>query len=267
VILSETHYHWNSNAKDWYAHPNYAYDINGNLLLICQYEGAQYGGEYCKLYHKYEWTYDNKGNRITQIKNGLTRYEWTYDNNGNITTHAILNSNDEVSSKSEYTYDFSYSIADLIYPPPYLTLSEIGMDFLNSWYGHWDWEPHTSNMLTEIVESWDETGWRLDTTILYWSGKQFGIADFPKDNSSIKVYPNPTTGELTIDASTSSATYGELTINNVEVFDIYGKLLSSHHLIPSSSNHLLNISHLTAGVYFIKISTEEGEIVRKIVKE
>ena len=84
--------------------------------------------------------------------------------------------------------------------------------------------------------------------------------------SSVSVYPNPTAGELTINNE-------QLIINNIEIFDIYGKKLSSHHLITSSSNHLitsssnhLNISHLAAGVYFVKISTEAGIITKKVIK-
>jgi len=60
---------------------------------------------------------------------------------------------------------------------------------------------------------------------------------------------------------------GELTIKQVEVFDIYGRKQSSHHLIPSSSHYLINISHLPVGIYFVKIGTEAGEVVRKVVKE
>jgi hypothetical protein len=77
--------------------------------------------------------------------------------------------------------------------------------------------------------------------------------------TSIEVYPNPTTGELTI-------TNYELGITSIEIFDIYGRNLSNH-LITSSSNHLINIAHFPAGIYFVKISTEVGEVVRKVVKE
>ena len=77
--------------------------------------------------------------------------------------------------------------------------------------------------------------------------------------ASLRVYPNPTTGELTI-------TNYELRITSIEIFDIYGRNLSSHHLITSSSNHLINIAHFPAGVYFVKASTEVGEVVKKIVK-
>jgi len=78
-------------------------------------------------------------------------------------------------------------------------------------------------------------------------------------NASLRFYPNPTTGQLTIDNE-------QLTINNVGIFDVYGRKLSSHHLISKSSNHLINISHLAAGIYFVKIITEQGTVTKKVVK-
>ena len=86
-------------------------------------------------------------------------------------------------------------------------------------------------------------------------------------SSKITAYPNPTTGELRI------ANY-ELGINKIEIFDVYGRNVSSHYLTPHTpypiphtpylpSHHLINISHLSAGIYFLKI----GEETVKIVKE
>jgi len=78
---------------------------------------------------------------------------------------------------------------------------------------------------------------------------------------NITIVPNPTTGELTIDN-------GQLTINNVEVFDIYGRKQNiqfhSYGLIILRS---YGLSNLPSGIYFVKIFTEKGEIVKKIVKQ
>ncbi|MCL1851186.1 MAG: T9SS type A sorting domain-containing protein [Bacteroidetes bacterium] len=68
------------------------------------------------------------------------------------------------------------------------------------------------------------------------------------------MYPNPTTGELRILMNNE-----QLIMNNVEVFDVYGKNVLS--------NHLINISHLPAGLYFVAVTTEKGKVVKKVVKE
>jgi hypothetical protein len=79
-------------------------------------------------------------------------------------------------------------------------------------------------------------------------------------NYELQIYPNPTTGELRIES-------GELKIENVDIFDVYGRKVSSYQLITSSSNHLINISHLSAGVYFLNINTEAGQVIKKVLKE
>jgi len=76
--------------------------------------------------------------------------------------------------------------------------------------------------------------------------------------TQINVFPNPTTGQLTIDN-------GQLTITNVEIFDIYGK-----KVFEQKSNLTVlrsyNLTVLQPGVYFIKITTEKGDVFKKIIK-
>ena len=86
----------------------------------------------------------------------------------------------------------------------------------------------------------------------------------------LKVYPNPTTGELRISPAGGGQrgwNNYELKIKSVEVYDVYGRKLSSHHLITSSSNQLINISQLPEGIYLLKIQTEQGVQIRKIIKQ
>ena len=82
---------------------------------------------------------------------------------------------------------------------------------------------------------------------------ELGVKEF---EDGITIYPNPTNGQLIINNE-------QLIINNVEIFDIYGK---KYHPITLSSHHLINISHLQAGVYFVKIITGKGIVTRKVVK-
>jgi predicted phosphodiesterase len=74
----------------------------------------------------------------------------------------------------------------------------------------------------------------------------------------ISIYPNPTTGELRMEN-------GEWRITNVEIYDIYGKNVSN--LISHISNQKINISYLNSGIYFVMIDTEQGRIIKKIVKQ
>ncbi|MCL2290991.1 MAG: T9SS type A sorting domain-containing protein [Bacteroidetes bacterium] len=76
---------------------------------------------------------------------------------------------------------------------------------------------------------------------------------------NITIHPNPTTGELTISSTGHQ-------ISDIEIFDVYGRKISSHHL-SSSSHQKIDISHLNSGIYFIKVITKQGNIVKKVVKQ
>ena len=89
--------------------------------------------------------------------------------------------------------------------------------------------------------------------------EEVSITDLPALND-IKVYPNPASYELQV-------TSYELQVNSIEIFDIYGRKQSSHHHIITSSHHTIDISHLQPGFYFVKIKTDFGEVVKKVVKQ
>jgi len=81
------------------------------------------------------------------------------------------------------------------------------------------------------------------------------------DISDIQIFPNPTTGKLQV-------TSDKLQVTNVEVLDVLGRVQNYSSLVtPHSSAITLDISHLSAGVYFVRIETNEGAVIRKIVKE
>ena len=84
---------------------------------------------------------------------------------------------------------------------------------------------------------------------------ELGIKEFYDE---ITVYPNPTIGELTINNE-------QLTINNITVFDVYGRMLKSK-IVNLKSKILIDISHLHAGIYFLKITTVSGITTQKIIK-
>jgi hypothetical protein len=81
-----------------------------------------------------------------------------------------------------------------------------------------------------------------------------GIAD-NINLQNITIHPNPAANILYIDGLANTAT--------AEVYDISGKLLLSKQL----NENQIDISSLAKGLYFIKLSTAEGSVVRKFVKE
>jgi hypothetical protein len=88
-----------------------------------------------------------------------------------------------------------------------------------------------------------------------------------KNKNPILIYPNPTTRELTI--TNYELGNGLLSEVEVEVFDIYGRNAGANlRVCPETETQtVINISHLPTGIYFVKIITEKGEIVKKVVKQ
>jgi hypothetical protein len=77
--------------------------------------------------------------------------------------------------------------------------------------------------------------------------------------NTIQIIPNPTTGQLRV-------TSDELQVTSVEVFDIMGLNIFSPPVARHSSLVTIDIAHLPAGIYFVKIETEQGFVTKKVIK-
>ena len=77
-------------------------------------------------------------------------------------------------------------------------------------------------------------------------------------STSLQVYPNPANDRLYIKAETE--------IVEVTVYDVYGR-----HQVTETPSHQektsVNVSNLNAGIYFVKINTKNGEIVKRFIKK
>lgn len=71
-----------------------------------------------------------------------------------------------------------------------------------------------------------------------------------------KVYPNPATDELTISGNN---------IRSCEILNQTGQQVLTLNGIDGKQT--VNINHLPAGVYFIKITTDQGSTIQKLIKE
>jgi len=78
------------------------------------------------------------------------------------------------------------------------------------------------------------------------------------ENDGITIYPNPTDGKLTVLSE-------QFSVENVEIFDVFGKIHLSR-VTRHASRLTINISHLPAGIYFVKITTDVGVTMRKVIK-
>ena len=76
-------------------------------------------------------------------------------------------------------------------------------------------------------------------------------------SQDINVYPNPVKDMLYVETETE--------IKEIIIYDVYGR-----HQVTKTSSHQgdlsIDVSRLNSGVYFIRINTDSGDVVRRFVK-
>jgi hypothetical protein len=74
--------------------------------------------------------------------------------------------------------------------------------------------------------------------------------------SLFNIYPNPVSDKLYIETQTQTLT--------VEIYDVYGRQQS---MVNGQQSTVIDVSDLNSGVYFVKVVTSEGEVVKRFVKK
>jgi len=80
--------------------------------------------------------------------------------------------------------------------------------------------------------------------------------DFEIDNS-VTIYPNPSNGILNVK--------GKFNIKSTQLFDVQGRLLQSN--IVNDTTAVIDLSSQSKGIYFVKVITDNGIKVEKLVKQ
>ena len=77
-------------------------------------------------------------------------------------------------------------------------------------------------------------------------------------NASFNIYPNPVNDKLYIETLTQTQTL------TVEIYDIYGRQQS---MVNGQQSTVIDVTDLNSGVYFVKVVTENGETVKRFIKD
>lgn len=79
------------------------------------------------------------------------------------------------------------------------------------------------------------------------------------DNFKFEIYPNPATSDI-------SLKFTRINSGKVELFDINSKIITEINLLPGQDNIQIPVNTLNAGLYFIRITSENSSGVKKFVK-
>jgi hypothetical protein len=96
----------------------------------------------------------------------------------------------------------------------------------------------------------------IDTDFATTTFQTLNNSSFMKDDS-ISIFPNPANSVVTIKCDS--------TIKSIELFDVQGRILVTK--VISENSEVLDISDKANGIYFLKITSDKGSKVEKLLKE
>lgn len=166
----------------------------------------------------------------------------------------------DCSIYDEYTYNPATSSFELQNPP----LQHIEWDFgddtpIQSAIG----PVHTYDTLgvyRAVMFAYDNSGRCVDSTVQYvnvTSEPHIGVEDYA-DALGILVYPNPTSGEMHVDARTNR-------ILTYTLYDVYGREVLTNKVDDFQTT--VPMDNLPIGNYLLKIITDNGPITKKIIRK
>ena len=83
------------------------------------------------------------------------------------------------------------------------------------------------------------------------------VESITHNNTSLHLYPNPTENHLFIET--------EHEIEEIVIYDVYGR--KCQQVNEPTSQQVLDVTDLNTGIYFIKVVTDNNEIVKRFVKK
>jgi len=253
--ISSISYNWINNNWQCYQKSEYVYNNNRNWTLEVFYVWDTIKNDWLGS-RKCEITYDNNEKMTLIIYYGwnTAKNDWLgyskevamYDGYSNLTQVVIYGwDNDDWQEiyKSEFLFNHSYSMDETFYP------SEL--------YTFYKWLPNNTNIITEAkYYEWKTNDWEQYFSEKFYYSPHKTTSITKPQTTEIRVYPNPTTGQLRI------TNYELRESTTIEIYNVVGqKLLSIESL--KSTETTIDIQHLTNGMYFLKV----GNQVVRFVKE
>ena len=101
------------------------------------------------------------------------------------------------------------------------------------------------------------------TPSIFVTTKNVGIPEYLF--KSIVLYPNPTNDYINVECRMKNEEYS---ISDIQLFDVYGKVVRTVETsYDGGSTTRINVSDLAAGMYFVRVTTDQGAVTKTFVKK
>jgi hypothetical protein len=112
------------------------------------------------------------------------------------------------------------------------------------------------NTVTNNANIYFDYNFPIETNTTFTTFQTLSNGEFPID-SSVVIAPNPTKNNVNINCNN--------TIKSIQLFDVQGRVLMTQ--LANDSEFTIDIFNYTNGIYFVKVITENGTTIEKIIKE
>jgi hypothetical protein len=203
-------------------------------------------------------TYQNSTHPVVDKNIGQNLYDVTYSYKPvNMGYNAIFSCISKFYPMDNFTFSYLDSTIVQTYYYQYNTITTetfgegFGRIYYNEYQSHGNGYAHEHEII--LAGAWRNG-------ILYGSltpdGVVAGINKNVKEDLGISLFPNPATNQLSIQAPLNS---------QIEIFNIEGQCMKS--FIAIDTHTTIDISAFARGMYFAKVKTENGTVVKKFVKQ
>ena len=244
---------------------------------------ASYNGE-TDFYHIMMKMLENaNGNDITLKAGEYQRFEFSYD----MSQTNVEEMNDlevavwiqDINTKEVFNGSFLYEYTGHRYPARNMEMTENADTYIVTWEAPEQGTPtgynvyfnnelvleNTSDLSYSFAK--DEEFYIVEVVALYEEGTSVGviasdldgvsIQETMSEDGNVEIYPNPARDYIKLSSNNCQ-------LSAVRVYNYLGILVEEIEV--NSSDIEINVSDYSNGVYFIEIQTENGNVVKKIVK-
>ena len=122
----------------------------------------------------------------------------------------------------------------------------------------WEWiDLHENTEFYAIAQGKNAQGEWGEITKVEFVTTTEGNIELVEDN--FKIYPNPVNDRLYIET--------EVEVEEVVVYTITGVVVGQQTTVNGQQTSSIDVSNLNSGIYFVKVVTENGEVVKRFVKK
>ena len=234
--ISDLYKSWNTATSAWrdVSKRTFTYDINNditNTLAESWYSNTWNNGA------NYTYTYDINHNQLSEITQG-----WN-------ATFGWVNSSNNVK-----TYDASNNI--IFYLNQYWNTSNSSWRRASTSSDNYDINNFKKNITYKFYDTTSGVNISSEDSIVYYYHSVVGLNELALKEKSITVYPNPSNGLLNISSSNI--------INSIELYNNLGVLVSKPEIMY---NNQIDLSSLSKGFYFLKVSDGKQYHTEKVIIE